>query len=87
MADLELFGAPGCPYTAELRAHLEADGCAFVEYDVEADEAARRRLLDLTGGDARVPVLVEQGRVAMIGWRGRGCYVAARPAPSVDSRR
>jgi glutaredoxin 3 len=72
---LELFGSAACPFTAELREQLEWDRRAFVEYDVERDAAARARLLQLTGGQRMVPVLVEDGHVAQIGWNGRGCFV------------
>lgn len=79
MADVaalvELYGAPGCPYTAELREHLVWNRVAFTEYDVEADAAARARLLELTGGRGAVPVLVESGQVKEIGWRGRSCAI------------
>jgi glutaredoxin 3 len=81
MADLnaivELFGAAGCPYTTELREHLVWNGVPFVEYDVESDASARARLLALTGGRGAVPVLVEEGRVKEIGWRGRSCAIGA----------
>jgi glutaredoxin len=72
---LELYGTPRCPFTAELREDLEWRGRAFVEYDVEADAAALERMRRLTGGGRTVPVLVEDGRVAQIGWHGRGCCV------------
>ena len=71
---LELYGASGCPYTAELREQLALDGEECIEYDVETDSAARARLLALTG-ESRVPVLVEQGRPVRIGWGGRSCLV------------
>ena len=71
----ELFGASGCPYTSELREHLLWNRVAFTEYDVEADPAARVRLMSLTGGRAAVPVLVEDGRVKEVGWRGRSCAI------------
>jgi mycoredoxin len=74
---LELYGTRSCPYTAELRAQLEWDDRPFVEYDVEADAAARDRLFMLITGSASVPVLVEDGRVVQVGWQGRSCYVAA----------
>jgi len=76
---LELYGARGCPYTAELRADLEWQSRAFVEYDVEADDAARDRLCALVDGSVRVPVLVEDGAVVQIGLNGRACYIAASP--------
>ncbi len=76
--DVELYGSSGCQYTAELREQLLWEAREFTEYDVDADPAALRRMVELTG-QRTVPVLVEGGRVAQIGWQGRGCVVA--PAP------
>lgn len=73
----ELFGAAGCPYTSEWREQLHWQQVPFTEYDVEIDEGARARLLALTGGRAAVPVLVQDGQVTEIGWRGRTCAIAA----------
>jgi glutaredoxin len=78
----ELYGAPGCPHTAELREQLEWDGVEFEEYDVEGDAAAFSRLLDLSGGQQRVPVLVEDGQVVQVGWQGRACIATAPPGAS-----
>jgi len=75
VARLELFGTANCPYTQEMREWLEWKGCEFVEHDVEADAAARARLLALAGGQRTVPVLVEEGKVVQIGWQGRGCVI------------
>jgi glutaredoxin 3 len=60
-----------------MREWLEWRGCEFVEYDVEADPAARDRMLAVSGGQRAVPVLVEEGRVVQIGWEGRSCIVQA----------
>ena len=76
---IELYGTASCPYTAELREHLAWNRVAFVEFDVDADADARERLLALTGGRASVPVLVEDGRVKEVGWRGRSCVIASSP--------
>jgi mycoredoxin len=73
---LEIFVMRGCPHCADLREQLDFDGRDFVEHDVEADAAARRRLAELVGPNALVPVLVEDGQVVQIGWQGRGCSVA-----------
>lgn len=73
---IELYGTSTCPYTAELREHLEWQGQSFVEYDVEADVLAFERLRQLTGGGRGVPVLVENGAVKANGWRGRSCLAA-----------
>jgi mycoredoxin len=74
---LELFGTKSCPYTAELREDLEWRGEPFGEFDVENDQEALERMLALTGGNRTVPVLVKDGSVASIGWRGRGCVVGS----------
>lgn len=75
MADLELYGTARCPYTEELREKLYWEKRDFTEYDVEENDEARERMIDLTGGKRTVPVLVENGEVEQIGWQGRGCMV------------
>jgi glutaredoxin len=75
---LELFGTRACPYTEELRDWLEWNSRDYVEYDVECDHDARARMVEITGGQRTVPVLIEDGKVAQIGWQGRGCVVNAR---------
>jgi mycoredoxin len=75
MPKAELFGTPTCAYTAEMREWLEWNGRDFVEYDVERDAAALQRMLAATGGQSSVPVLLEDGKVARIGWQGRACFV------------
>ena len=71
----ELFGTSTCPYTRDMRDWLETRRAEFVEYDVEADPDARRRMRELVGGQRTVPVLVEDGHVVQVGWQGRGCVV------------
>jgi glutaredoxin len=77
VAKLELFGTARCPHTQEMREWLEWKRSAFVEYDVEADPAARQRMRALASGQRSVPVLVEDGKVVQIGWQGRSCMVDA----------
>jgi len=77
---LELFGTAGCPYTAELREELEWKGREFVEYDVERDPEALRRVIALCEGTAAVPVLVEDGKLVQVGFHGRSCYVVSTSA-------
>jgi glutaredoxin len=75
VAKLELFGTARCPHSQEMREWLEWKRCEFVEYDVELDPVARRRLRELAAGLRSVPVLVEDGKVVQIGWQGRSCMV------------
>lgn len=76
MPKLELFGTASCPYTQEMRDDLEWRGEEFIEYDVESDPDARARMLQFAKGQRTVPVLIEDGKVAQIGWQGRGCVVS-----------
>jgi len=75
MPKFELFGTAACPYTAAARDWLEWNNHAFIEYDVEADDEARRRMQAITGGQRTVPVIAEDGRAIHVGWQGRGCVV------------
>lgn len=75
MAKLELFGTASCPHTSEMRDWLEWKRSDFVEYDVEADSAARARMREVAGGQRTVPILVEDGKVVQVGWQGHGCIV------------
>jgi glutaredoxin 3 len=72
---IELYTTTGCPYSEAAREDLEWRGVDFVEFDVEKDEEARMRMLELTGGTRTVPVLVEEGKPIQVGWMGRGCAV------------
>lgn len=74
---LELFGAARCPHTLEMREWLEWKRSDFIEYDVEADADARRRMNGIAPGQRSVPLLVEDGKVVQIGWRGQTCMVEA----------
>jgi glutaredoxin len=76
MATLELYGTKTCQYTQEMREWLEWKGTDFVEYDVEANAAARERVRALANGQRTVPVLVDGDKVIQIGWQGRGCIVS-----------
>jgi glutaredoxin len=75
VSKLELFGTACCPHTSEMRDWLEWRRRDFVEYDVEVDLNARKRLREIASGQRTVPILVEDGKVVQVGWQGRGCVV------------
>ncbi len=74
---LELYGTEGCQYTQELREWLEWTRRDFLEYDVEADPEARKRMASFDKSLRTVPVLVEDGKVIQVGWHGRGCIIGS----------
>jgi glutaredoxin 3 len=69
MSDVTIYTKPGCPYCAAARDDLQQRGVPFAEHNVKADNTALRRMLDLNGGQRRVPTIVEGGRVT-VGFRG-----------------
>jgi glutaredoxin len=77
VAKLELYGTASCPYTQELREWLEWTCREFLEYDIEADPEARKRMHSFDSSLRTVPVLIEDGKVIQIGWRGHGCVVGS----------
>ena len=72
---VELYTTADCPYSEAAREDLEWRGVDFVEYDVEKDQEARGRMLELTRGNRTVPVIFEEGKPVQVGWMGRGCSV------------
>jgi len=80
VATLELFGTARCPHTQEMREWLEWKRSEFVEYDVEGDPEARRRMSAVAPGERSVPLLVEDGKVVQVGWQGQSCMVEASPS-------
>jgi glutaredoxin 3 len=70
----ELYGTASCPFTQEMRDWLDWRRADYVEYDVETDADARRRLAAVTSQRA-VPVLVSAGKVVEVGWHGRTCPI------------
>ena len=66
---VEIYGKDGCPYTTAAREDFKARGVPVVYRDVKADPEAMRAFLALSGGERRVPLIVERGRVS-IGFGG-----------------
>ena len=64
-APVLLYTRPGCPFCDAKRAELAGRGVAVREIDVVARPQAVTELLKLTGGRRIVPVVVEDGAVAV----------------------
>lgn len=77
MANVELYGTQGCPYTQEMREWLEWKGTTFKEYDIDTDREARERLSAFLKPPFTVPILVQDEKVLQVGWQGRSCVVKA----------
>ncbi len=66
---VEIFIKAGCPHCAGLKRQLDADGVAYVEYDVQRDAEARARMLQLNGNRHNVPTMLKGGAVT-VGYHG-----------------
>ena len=64
-----IYGKDGCPYTGAARQHYATEGYAVQYFNCKADAARLRELLQYSGGQRKVPVIVEDGRVK-IGFNG-----------------
>jgi glutaredoxin 3 len=66
---VQIYGKEGCGYTSAARRDYAARGHPVEYFDVKLDPAAMARFLELSGGERRVPLIVERGRVT-IGFGG-----------------
>ena len=71
MSEVTIYTKPGCPYCAAAKADYEKRGVTFKEVDVPSTAGALQELMQLTSGQRRVPVIVEDNKVT-IGWQGGG---------------
>ena len=69
MSDVTIFTKPGCPYCAAARDDLQHRGVDYEEFNVKADKAALKRMLDLNGGRRQVPTILTGGKVT-VGFNG-----------------
>jgi len=60
-----IYTKPGCPYCATAKTRLREQSVAYEEIDVSLVEGAKEKLLELTGGRAVVPVIVDGEKVSV----------------------
>jgi glutaredoxin len=60
-----IYGKDTCPYTTAARQDYAARGVPVTYFDVTRDAEAMRRFLELSGGERRVPLIVERGRTCV----------------------
>jgi len=66
---VQIFGKDTCPYTQAARDHYAGRNVAFEYFNVKKQPDALTRMLEHSGGQRRVPVIVEDGKVT-IGFGG-----------------
>jgi len=56
-AQVTIYTTSWCGYCRRLKDGLDQAGIAFAEVDIERDERAARRVMQLNGGDQTVPTV------------------------------
>lgn len=65
-----IFGKENCPYTQRAREDYAARNVEFQYVDVKKSRAEMDRMLELSGGIRRVPVILEDSGKVTIGFGG-----------------
>lgn len=55
MAKVEIYYWTTCPYCTKARKLLDSKGVKYTGYDITGDEAARKKMVERTGGPKSVP--------------------------------
>lgn len=63
MSDVTIYTKTGCPYCAAAKEHYRKNGVDFREIDIFAVDGAKDEASRLAGGERKVPVIVEDGKV------------------------
>jgi len=72
MATRIMYVKPNCPYCAEAREDMRAEGLEFEERDATTREDWRAELMQASRNTGKVPTVVMGDEVVTIGWKGRG---------------
>ncbi|MEZ5306499.1 MAG: glutaredoxin [Pyrinomonadaceae bacterium] len=65
---LVIYTKPHCPYCEKARNYYNENGIEFTEYDAQNDPERQKEMLDYSGGELIVPVIVENGEFVQSGW-------------------
>ena len=63
MSRITIYTKEGCPYCAAAIKHYADEGKEFDEIDINNTAGAKEKVLELTGGEKIVPVIVGDGPV------------------------
>ncbi len=67
--EVTIYTKPGCPYCAAAKEHYKKLGVAYNEIDVYDVAGAKQKAVELAGGRAIVPVIVDKGEI-QVGFGG-----------------
>ena len=72
MASRIRYVKPNCPYCAEAREEMRAEGLEFEERDATTRADCRAELMRHSKDTGKVPTVVMGDEVVTVGWKGRG---------------
>jgi glutaredoxin len=68
---ITIYGKDNCPFTRAAREHYTRMAIDFDYIDVKRDPAQLDIMLGLSGGERKIPVIIDNGTVT-IGYEGKG---------------
>ena len=69
MSEVTIYTKEGCPYCAAAKKHYTDNGVKYIEIDVFKTEGAKEKVLELSGGQSVVPLIIDNGEV-QVGFGG-----------------
>lgn len=69
MSDVIIYTKVGCPYCAAAKKHYNDQGIEYTEIDVHSTDGAKEKVVELSGGENIVPLIIDNGEVK-IGFGG-----------------
>ena len=69
MGDTTIYTKRGCPYCAAAKEDMKKRGVPFIEHIVVDNPGRLSEMLQLNGGQRRVPTIVVEGKVT-VGFNG-----------------
>ena len=65
MSEVTIYTKEGCPYCAAAIKHYNDKGITFAEIDVFTTDGAKEKVLELSGGQSILPIIVDNGEVTL----------------------
>ena len=63
MPDVTIYTKDGCPYCSAAKKHYSDQGIEYTEIDVNETEGAKDKVVELSGGESIVPLIIDNGEV------------------------
>ena len=65
MSQVTIYTKEGCPYCAAAKKHYTDSGIEFTEIDVFKTDGAKKKVLELSDGQAIVPLIIDNGEIKL----------------------